>query len=178
MASFFELVNITVDGSEPVLVRTPSYLHNLSATLKNVDARWAIYCSLFTNFHFVCCGFCSVLETYAKWQLVLRYLPYLSDDFTSAYYAFTLATTGQHWWRLITMGSFELFNCIFPHRKWTRGEICQLHFPSSRCNVHSFGSPIYKFHPGSLHQGMHDFTTARYNTHAPRVSNEFTYIYS
>ena len=37
MASFFELVNITVDGSEPLLVRTPSYLQNLSVTLKNIN---------------------------------------------------------------------------------------------------------------------------------------------
>ena len=53
---------------------------------------------VFTNVSY---GFCSVLENYAKWQLVLRYLPYLSEDFSNAYSAFTLATTGKQCWMLV-----------------------------------------------------------------------------
>ncbi len=40
----------------------------------------------------VCC--CSVLENYAKWQLIRSYIPYLSDDFINVYYAFTKTTQG------------------------------------------------------------------------------------
>ena len=41
------------------------------------------------------CGLHSTLENYAKWQLILSYIPTLSSDFVSAFDSFSLATTGQ-----------------------------------------------------------------------------------
>ena len=39
----------------------------------------------------------STLENYAKWQLIKRYLTYLSSDFVSAVVTFTQAVTGEGW---------------------------------------------------------------------------------
>jgi len=37
----------------------------------------------------------STLENYAKWQLILGFIPYLGENFTTPYYKFMLDTQGS-----------------------------------------------------------------------------------
>lgn len=75
--ALFQLTNhdLTLTDDEPVIVRTPSYLQNLTEVFLSEPTM--------------------SLENYAKWQLVKQYLPYLSEDFAKAYSTFTLATQGR-----------------------------------------------------------------------------------
>jgi endothelin-converting enzyme len=67
--------NITVNASEPIIVRTPTYFTNLTDVFAAANE--------------------STLESYAKWQLIGRYLPRLDSDFLSLVDTFNEATTGQ-----------------------------------------------------------------------------------
>lgn len=71
----FSEADVTITGREPVIVRTPSYLHNLTQ----------IFAAANTSVH----------ENYAKWQLVMSYLPYLSEEFTSALDKFNDEVSGS-----------------------------------------------------------------------------------
>lgn len=68
-------VGVTVMSNETVIMRTPYYFSNLTLLYNATDQ--------------------SVLENYAKWQLINGYLPFLSDDFINVYYAFTKTTAGS-----------------------------------------------------------------------------------
>lgn len=67
--------NITVNASEVVIVQTPTYFTNLTEVFNAAND--------------------STLENYAKWQLIISYIPKLSSHFVSTVDTFLLNTTGQ-----------------------------------------------------------------------------------
>jgi endothelin-converting enzyme len=67
--------SVNVTGSLEVIVQTPTYFSNLTKVYAAANE--------------------STLENYAKWHLIITYLPALSSDFLTALDTFLLATTGE-----------------------------------------------------------------------------------
>ncbi|XP_064384785.1 endothelin-converting enzyme homolog isoform X2 [Halichondria panicea] len=75
VAEMMDNVKVNVSMDETVIMRTPYYFSNLTKLYNSTEQ--------------------SVLENYAKWQLIRSYIPYLSDNFVNVYYAFTKTTQGS-----------------------------------------------------------------------------------
>jgi len=71
----FSAVNVSVTDSEIIIVRTPTYFTNLTDVFRSANT--------------------TTLENYAKWQLILGFIPYLGENFTTPYYKFMLDTQGS-----------------------------------------------------------------------------------